>query len=68
MWKCLGELFLAVCSSRTTCSHTSSEPDTCDDVLDSMSTVLLTVLQYSSPSGRVLSGLCPFEFALGDQE
>lgn len=68
MWKCLGELFLAVCSSRTTCSRTSSEPDTRDDVLHSMSSVLLTVLQYPSPSGRVLSGLCPFEFALRDQE
>lgn len=68
MWKCLGELFLAVCSSRTAHSSSSSEPDACDDVLHSVSSVLLTVLQYPSTWGRVLSELCPLEFAPGDQE
>lgn len=68
MWKCLRVLFIAVCSSRTAHSSRPSEPDTCDDMRHSGSSVLLRVLQYPSRWGRVLSELHPFEFALGDQE
>jgi len=48
MWKCLSELFIAVCSSRTAHSSSPSEPDSCDEVVHSVSSVLLTVIQYPS--------------------
>lgn len=42
MLKCLRELFVAVCSSRTADSSSASEPDACDDMLHSVSSVLLS--------------------------
>lgn len=52
--------FIAVCSSRTAHSSSPSEPDIRDDMVHSMSSVLLTVLQYPSRRGRFCLNCVPF--------